>query len=646
LPDVDEHTGHILVHFLCTGTYQTLHDIEISPEEEARVEFKRAFSAFVTANTYELAGLQHLAMHNIKQYGECMTILDIVGAIDEDFSKLSDSTTNFQDYLTTKAKDAFQKDHNDFYNNGMFDSITNVALSKTLAKCAMELYRDKITHLLQAENNGWDFGFGKKTATEELTKPAATIPEIVPEVSVVNPFLGLTKSQKKKLEKKMKDEAAAKAIGDAKQAKTDEDAAEIKRSEDEEAELKRLEDEEAEAKRLENEGNERQRLESEAAAAAEAEEAEIARVAAEEAERKRADEVAEAAKSGGWGSSIWGSSKKKESSKERRAREKRELEEAEAAARVVQEEQDRLAQEEADRAAQEEVERLETLKNEAADAAVAAEYARIKAVEAFSQAKEESAAWGPPSKKKETTKAKREREAREKKAKIELDRLDQDASDATAAAEKAQQDADDAEVARATARGEEPNLKSVQGPVDEPPPPPPAEPDAEPAAEAAIEPNASHDLFDLVNDVPADQLLAEFSDPVLTKKEEAASGWGTEWGKSLPSTKMTERKVEESVVVEPEPEPEPVIEEALFEPEPEWPVEEILVRASKKKSSKKDKAVGEQVSADLSKSPPEIMVKPECSGEKEFSAKAAAGTCPDHVEHFFHGEEWKRCRIC
>lgn len=376
--------------------------------------------------------------------------------------------------MTTKAKDAFQKDHNDFYNNGMFDSNTNVALSKTLAKCAMELYRDKITHLLQAENNGWDFGFGKKTATEELTKPAATIPEIVPEVSVVNPFLGLTKSQKKKLEKKMKDEAAAKVIGDAKQTKTDEDAAEIKRSEDEEAELKRLEDEEAEAKRLENEGNERQRLESEAAAAAEAEEAEIACVAAEEAERKRADEVAEAAKSGGWGSSIWGSSKKKESSKERRAREKRELEEAEAAARVVQEEQDRLAQEEADRAAQEEVERLETLNNEAADAAVAAEYARIKAVEAFAQAKEESAAWGPPSKKKETTKAKREREAREKKAKIELDRLDQDASDATAAAEKAQ-------VARATARGEEPNLKSAQGPVDEPPPPPPAEPDAEPA---------------------------------------------------------------------------------------------------------------------------------------------------------------------
>ena len=465
-------------------------------------------------------------------------------------------------------------------------------------------------------------------------------------MSVVNPFPGLTKSQKKKLEKKIKDKATAKAIRDAKQAKTNKDAAEIKRSEDEEAELKRLKDEEAEAKRLENKGNKRQSLESEAAAAAKAKETEIARVAAEEAERKRADEVAEAAKSGGWGSSIWGSSKKKESSKERRAREKRELEEAEAAARVVQEEQDRLAQEEADRAAQEEVERLETLKNEAADAAVAAEYARIKAVEAFAQAKEESAAWGPPSKKKETTKAEREREAREKKAKIELDRLDQDASDATAAAGKAQQDANNAEVARATARGEEPNLKSAQGPVDEPPPPPPAEPDAEPAAEAAIEPNASHDLFDLVNDVPADQLLAEFSDPVLTKKEEAASGWRTGWGKSLPSTKMTERKVEESVVIEPESEPEPVIEEALFEPEPEWPVEGILVRASKKKSSKKDKAVGEQVSADLSKSPPEIMVKPECFGEKEISAKVAAGTCPDHVEHFFHGEKWKICRIC
>jgi hypothetical protein len=151
LPDVDKNTGHVLVHFLCTGTYQTLNNIEVSPEEEARVEFKRAFSAFVTANTYKLATLQQLAMKKIELYGRGMTIFDIVDAIDEDFLRFSDSTTEFVDYLTKKAEDAFQKNYNVFHDHRMFDGITNVALSKALANCVMVLYKDKITQMLQAE---------------------------------------------------------------------------------------------------------------------------------------------------------------------------------------------------------------------------------------------------------------------------------------------------------------------------------------------------------------------------------------------------------------------------------------------------------------------------------------------------------------
>jgi hypothetical protein len=316
LPDVDEHTGHVLAHFLCTGTYQTLHDIEVSPEEEMRFEFKRAFSAFVTAETYELTGLQRLAMQNIEQYGERMTIFDIVHAIDEDFSRLSDSTTDFQRYLEAKARDAFQKDHNDFHNNGVFDRISDIALSKVLAKCVMKLYEDKISHMIQAERStygfptkhdamtegdmdgekkgsgDWDTGgvdsqskkpklekgpatskafdndTGKSeeevTAVEGFTEPvelAATISESIPEVPAVDPLAGLTKLQKNKLEKKMEEEAVVKAIEDAEQAKIDEDAAELKRIEDKEAELERLEYEDVE----------RLRLESEAAAAAETE---------------------------------------------------------------------------------------------------------------------------------------------------------------------------------------------------------------------------------------------------------------------------------------------------------------------------------------------------------------------------------------
>jgi hypothetical protein len=65
LPDVDEGTGHVLIHYLYTGTYQTLDDIQFSPAEMARVEFKRAVLAYSAAKKYMLHGLQRLAGQQI-----------------------------------------------------------------------------------------------------------------------------------------------------------------------------------------------------------------------------------------------------------------------------------------------------------------------------------------------------------------------------------------------------------------------------------------------------------------------------------------------------------------------------------------------------------------------------------------------------
>jgi hypothetical protein len=828
LPDVDEHTGHVLAHFLCTGTYQTLYDIEVSPEEETRFEFKRAFSAFVTAETYKLTGLQRLAMQNIEQYGERMTIFDIVHTIDEDFSRLLDSTTEFQRYLKAKARDAFQKDHNDFYNNGVFDRISNIALSKVLAKCVMKLYEDKITHMIQAERSTYGFptkhdamtegdmdgekkGSGdgywdtegvdsqskkpklekglatskafnndngkseeEATAVEGFAEPvelAATISESVPEVPAVDPLAGLTKLQKKKLKKKMEEEAVAKAIEDAKQAKTDEDAAKLKRIEDEETELERLEYEDVE----------RQRLESEAAAAAETEkkkqevswgdnawcfstkekkkkgandelppppaepelelgpivepepvpepepvveedpwatfifttkkkkkkgskeestplppppppESEVilnhepilppeppadewsdwgAPVAKKKKKSKKGAAVviqdpdpiledciladplpsdpvpspeleAESAKSAkdkessDWGlSTIWVAGSKKKKKGNSADDEPPPVQESDAVEEprfndvdygsalswskgsscksdvpVVVENSTESVQNPHD-------DDNDLWDAEESERKHADEIAEIEVAEAAQKGDWESSIWGP-SKKKESTKDRKARKKREFKK-------------AEAAAQSAQEEQDrlaqeEAGVARATACGEEPRLKPTQDPVNEPPPL---------LAEPFAELTADNDLLDFVKNVPEDELLAEFGDQVPAKKEEAASGWGSASGISLRSTNKTEPRMEESVIFE-------------SESEPEQPVEKTLIKSSKKKkkSSKKDEAVGEQVSANSSKFSPKIMARPESSGEKESSAKAATRICPHHFEHLFHGEGWKDCGIC
>jgi hypothetical protein len=41
-----------------------------------------------------------------------------------------------------------------------------------------------------------------------------------------------------------------------------------------------------------------------------------------------------------------------------------------------------------------------------------------------------------------------------------------------------------------------------------------------------------------------------------------------------------------------------------------------------------------------------VEVVEESTRPMQSSVEAAAGTCPDHVEHLFHGEGWQNCRIC
>ncbi|KAH3909385.1 hypothetical protein HBI56_185600 [Parastagonospora nodorum] len=193
-------------------------------------------------------------------------------------------------------------------------------------------------------------------------------------VQAVDPFAGLSKSQKKKLEEQMKLDAKTKKEEDAKR-EAGEDAAELVRQREAKAELVRLE-EEVEKKRIEEE--------EEAAAAA-------AAASAAESVKKKKKKAAKAEptgeeknEDGDWGAfgSISKSSSKKEKEKEgkkespteKRVRERRERKEREEQERSEKEaaekaEEERLVQE-AEEAAAAEQARIEV---EEADAASAAE---------------------------------------------------------------------------------------------------------------------------------------------------------------------------------------------------------------------------------------------------------------------------------
>jgi hypothetical protein len=90
LADVDASIGHVLIHFLHTGVYQTLNDEAVENTENAHQnivsdEFQTAVFALQAAKKYGVPGLQDLAQIELERQGEDMCLRDSVCAIREEF---------------------------------------------------------------------------------------------------------------------------------------------------------------------------------------------------------------------------------------------------------------------------------------------------------------------------------------------------------------------------------------------------------------------------------------------------------------------------------------------------------------------------------------------------------------------------------
>ncbi|PVH95279.1 hypothetical protein DM02DRAFT_675633 [Periconia macrospinosa] len=185
LPDIDECTGHVLAHYLHTGTYQTL-DIAEPYLSKVDAEFKKAFVAYNTARTYQIPGLQQLAIYEMEKCGAAMTIYNILGAINDDFSKLTGDTRWFHGFLIGKFNAAFQDDFTVFATDDFFDQIDNIDLYKFAVKCAMELYSDQVTRMLHRDQRHREKSFHgvvkrtTKYSIEEARAKKNSIEEPVP----------------------------------------------------------------------------------------------------------------------------------------------------------------------------------------------------------------------------------------------------------------------------------------------------------------------------------------------------------------------------------------------------------------------------------------------------------------------------------
>ncbi|KAM6482893.1 hypothetical protein HDV62DRAFT_405668 [Trichoderma sp. SZMC 28011] len=73
-PDVSDDVGHVMIHYLYTGTYQSLRPEGSEVQKALATEFSTSIRAYNAAETYELPNLAELAKVEIERLGEKLQI--------------------------------------------------------------------------------------------------------------------------------------------------------------------------------------------------------------------------------------------------------------------------------------------------------------------------------------------------------------------------------------------------------------------------------------------------------------------------------------------------------------------------------------------------------------------------------------------
>ncbi|KAL9115287.1 MAG: hypothetical protein Q9187_007336 [Circinaria calcarea] len=144
LPDVDKDSGHTLVHYLYTRSYQTLKLQDLSDDAKNLARYTRSMRLYCIAKQYGLSGLEELSKHHAEIYNVGISFTELLDVAEEVFKKLPDDEVWFADSLKTKMKKAFETDKSVFTKDAFLERIGNVKnLNRTLVKCITAIYHEK-----------------------------------------------------------------------------------------------------------------------------------------------------------------------------------------------------------------------------------------------------------------------------------------------------------------------------------------------------------------------------------------------------------------------------------------------------------------------------------------------------------------------
>ncbi|KAK3938037.1 hypothetical protein QBC46DRAFT_391199 [Diplogelasinospora grovesii] len=144
LQQVPEEVGHIVVHYLHTGTYETLKPKESATTTKQACELKTSIQAYVAARNFELPALRLLAERKIEQFGDGLPTLSLLEVTRDAYPALSESDEWFLTYLKGRIRPVLE-DPIKLLGSDFLDRVSSIlSPNKVLLKTMMELFCEKM----------------------------------------------------------------------------------------------------------------------------------------------------------------------------------------------------------------------------------------------------------------------------------------------------------------------------------------------------------------------------------------------------------------------------------------------------------------------------------------------------------------------
>ncbi|KAK1750502.1 hypothetical protein QBC47DRAFT_365112 [Echria macrotheca] len=144
LPQISDDIGHILVHYLHTGSYESLKPKEVDTLAKQIAELRTSIRAYATARAYDLPDLMRLAEKNIEKYGEGISLPLLLEITKEAHPGLSEADGWFLDYLKSRIRPHLE-DPKALLGSNLLDQISSIlSPNRVLLRTVLEMFCERI----------------------------------------------------------------------------------------------------------------------------------------------------------------------------------------------------------------------------------------------------------------------------------------------------------------------------------------------------------------------------------------------------------------------------------------------------------------------------------------------------------------------